>query len=167
MSVLNVRLLGLLLCGTAVGLSSSSNHAWAQSQQPEPKPNICQVQVKVDDTTRFNPEQIAVPTTCKQFTVLLTHEGRLPKLATPRNWVLTKAEDANAVARDAELAGAANNWIKPNDERVLAASSVVGRGETVRVGVAMRDLMPGVQYTYLSTIPGFSPVLRGTLTVVP
>lgn len=156
-----------MACATVFGLSLGSIDALAQAQQPEPKPDACQVQVKVDDTVRFNPEQIEVPTLCEQFTVLLTHVGRLPKVATPRNWVLTKAEDANAVARDAELAGAVNNWIKPNDERVLAASSVIGRGETVRVDVAVRDLMPDLQYTYLSTIPGFSPVLRGTLTLVP
>jgi len=107
-----------------------------------------------------------VPDGCKEFDVLLRHVGRLPKVATPRNWVLTRQEDANGVASDAELAGAKHDWLKPNDMRVLAASSVIGRGEAVRVSIPIKELVPGVQYTYLSTIPGFSPVLRGTLTVI-
>ena len=127
----------------------------------------CEVQVQVDDSLRFAPARIEVPASCDQFTVLLTHIGRLPKVASPRNWVLTKTELADAVARDAERAGAVNNWIQPEDERVLAASSVVGRGETVRVVIPVKRLAHGVSYTYLSTIPGFSPVLRGTLSVTP
>lgn len=171
MSVLNVRLFGLLLCIAAFGSSVGSSHALAQAQQsepvPTPTPDTCQIQIKVDDTLRFDPAQIEVPAACERFTVLLSHVGRLPKVASPRNWVLTKTEDANAVARDAELAGVATSWVKLGDARVLAASTVIGRGETVRVDVPVAALAPGVQYTYLSTIPGFSPILRGTLTVLP
>lgn len=127
----------------------------------------CSVDVQVDDTWRFSPMQIDVPASCASFSVLLSHKGRLPKIASPRNWVLIKAEHANGVARDAEIAGAANNWIKPADERVLAASGVIGRGQSVRVQIDMTKLDAGTSYTYMSTIPGFSPVLRGTLTVVP
>ena len=128
---------------------------------------MCSASVQVDDTLRFSPAQIEVPASCAQFTVLLSHQGRLPKVASPRNWVLTKTEDADGVARDAELAGKNNGWVKPGDARVLATSTVIGRGETVRIEVDVAGLAAGVPYTYLSTIPGFSPVLRGTLTVAP
>lgn len=129
--------------------------------------DLCSVVVQVDDTLRMSPASIEVPDGCEEFDVLLRHVGRLPKVATPRNWVLTRQEDANGVASDAELAGAKHDWLKQNDRRVLAASSVIGRGESVRVSIPLKELVPGVQYTYLSTIPGFSPVLRGTLTVKP
>lgn len=127
----------------------------------------CSMDIAVDDALRFVPAQIEVPSGCGQFTVLLAHKGRLPKVASPRNWVLVKADNADGVARDAELAGAANAWVKPGDERVLAASSVIGRGEAVRVEIDVAKLAVGTPYTYLSTIPGFSPVMRGELTVMP
>lgn len=151
----------------AVGASMMISTAWGQTAQSI-NPNVtCSAKVQVDDTLRFSPPKLEVPMACEQFTVLLSHVGRLPKVASPRNWVLTTQAAADAVARDAELAGAANGWVKPDDEQVLAASSVIGSGETVRVQFEVAKLQPEVQYTYLSTIPGFSPVLRGTLTVVP
>lgn len=151
----------------ASGLFLFAPLAHAQAAQNAERNPICRIEVQVDDTLRFTPSSIEVPSQCNGFEVLLRHTGRLPKAAAPRNWVLTASGDADAVAREAELAGAANSWIKPDDKRVLAASSVIGRGETVRIMIDADLLRPGETYTYLSTIPGFSPVLRGTLTAAP
>lgn len=157
-----------VVLGCLSGMLLLANVATAQSVQGvadlDADPGTCSAVVTVDDTLHFKPSVIEVPAECEQFTVLLRHMGRLPMVATPRNWVLTGATHADGVARDAELAGAANNWIKPGDERVLAASAVIGRGQTVRVDIPIDVLVPGKSYIYLSTIPGFSPVLRGTLT---
>jgi azurin len=50
----------------------------------------CSITLQTDDALRFIPSHIAVPATCKDFTVTLTHTGHLPPLAMSHNWVLTK-----------------------------------------------------------------------------
>lgn len=127
----------------------------------------CQVIMRVDDTLRFKPATIEVPATCTEFKVVLRHVGRLPKVASPRNWVLVKASDADAVARVGGVAGPKHDYVKPGDARVLAQSVVIGRDEITEIDVPVDLLTPGETYTYLSTIPGFSPALRGSLTVQP
>lgn len=127
----------------------------------------CQVIMRVDDSLRFKPATIEVPATCGEFKVVLRHVGRLPKVASPRNWVLVKASDADAVARAGGAAGPEHDYVKPGDARVLAKSLVIGRDEMTKIEVPVDLLEPGETYTYLSTIPGFSPALRGSLTVQP
>ena len=127
----------------------------------------CQAIMRVDDSLRFKPATIVVPATCAQFTVVLRHVGRLPKVASPRNWVLVKASDADAVARAGGAAGPEHDYVKPGDARVLAKSMIIGRDEMTKIEVPVDLLEPGEAYTYLSTIPGFSPALRGSLTVQP
>ncbi|UOD50579.1 plastocyanin/azurin family copper-binding protein [Orrella daihaiensis] len=167
-----IRLSILLLCGVALGLLPGTGGLVAQTYQAAAgevarQSPVCHASVRVDDSLNFDPAHINVPSTCKQFAVFLSHVGRLPKVASPRNWVLTTAADVDAVARDAELAGATNHWVMPGDSRVLVASSVIGRGEAVRIDLPVQMLVDAVDYVFLSTIPGFSPVLRGSLTVVP
>lgn len=158
---------GVSTLSVLIGTCLAMHTAVGQTQQPKEQAVSCSMELRVDDTLRFYPPTVEVPLTCEQFTILFSHRGRLPKVASPRNWVLTSQATADAVARDAELAGARNHWVKPHDERVLAASSVIGSGETVRIELEPANLAQGSHYTYLSTIPGFSPVLRGKLTVVP
>lgn len=123
----------------------------------------CRVVVRADDKLYFRPAQIEVPSRCEQLTVVFRHDGWLPKSATPRNWVLTKTTDANAVASDGYLAGKDAGWLKPDDARVIAHSAVIGRDESVQIVLDVDRLEAGTDYTYLCTIPGFSPVMRGTL----
>ena len=127
----------------------------------------CEISIRVDDSLRFKPDVIEIPTQCSEFKVVLRHFGRLPRVASPRNWVLVKAEDADGVARAGVEAGAASDFVKPGDERVLASSDVIGRDETAEIDLPIQALVPGDTYTFLSTIPGFSPALRGSLVVLP
>lgn len=125
----------------------------------------CEVTVRVDDSLKFRPDTIEVPAKCQQFRVTLRHVGRLPRVASARNWVLVKAADADGVARTGGLAGADAGYVDTADGRVLASSAVIGRDEVTTVDVPVVMLEPGQTYTFLSTIPGFSPALRGVLTV--
>lgn len=125
----------------------------------------CRVVVRATDKLYFTPTHIEVPRQCEQLTVVFRHDGWLPKAATPRNWVLTKTTDANAVASDGFVAGKEAGWLKANDPRVIAHSAVIGRDEVEQVLLDTDALEPGIQYTYLCTIPGFSPVMRGTLSL--
>lgn len=126
----------------------------------------CKAVISVNDGLSFNPNHIDVPSSCEFFTVVLRHDGRLPKIATPRNWVLTQDADVKAVVRDAVIAGQARQWLKAQDPRVIAHIPIVGRNESGQVTFATSSLRLDIKYVFLSSLPGQSPVMRGTLTLV-
>lgn len=126
----------------------------------------CSINIRASDSLKFDVREIGVPASCKQFTVRLEHTGLLPKVATGHNWVLTTRQDVEGVARDGFRAGAANQWIKPDDKRIIARTPVVGRGETVEVTFDVDKLDPETEYGFLCTIGGHSPRMRGTLRLI-
>lgn len=127
----------------------------------------CTVQIKASDSLTFDTSSIQVPSDCERFTVELIHTGVLPIAATGHNWVLTKAQDLELVARDAYRAGAAKGWIKPDDNRIIASTPIIGRGQTAEVTFDVKRLEPGTPYAFLCTVGGHSPRMRGKLTLTP
>lgn len=127
----------------------------------------CAITIRASDSLKFDVREIGVPASCKQFTVRLEHTGLLPKVATGHNWVLTTSKDVEGVARDGFRAGAASEWIKPDDKRIIARTPVVGRGETGEVTFDVAKLDPKTDYGFLCTMGGHSPRMRGTLRIVP
>lgn len=123
----------------------------------------CRAVLITDDTPQFYVSQIDIQASCKTFTVVLQHKGRLPKSATGHNWALVLAEHVNGVTRDGSKASTSNNFIKPGDERVIAHIPIVGRGEAAEVSFATDLLKVNEPYTFLSTVDGQSAIMRGTL----
>jgi azurin len=78
------------------------------------------------------------------------------------DWVLVATPDLNAVANAGISAGIANNYIAPNDKRVLAHTNVIGGGETTSVTFPASVLKAGGSYSYLCTFPGHSALMKGT-----
>lgn len=114
---------------------------------------------------QFNKASIAVPASCKQFTVKLKHAGKLPKTAMGHNWVLTKAADLQAAATDGMAAGATKQYVKDGDTRVIAHTKVIGGGEADSVTFATSGLKAGESYAYFCSFPGHSAIMKGTLTM--
>jgi azurin len=81
------------------------------------------------------------------------------------DWVLVKAEDLSAVASDGLTAGIANNYVKPNDARVIAHTKVVGGGESTSVTFATSALQKGQAYKYLCTFPGHNAIMNGDFII--
>jgi azurin len=123
----------------------------------------CNAVVQSDDALRYTPQSIEVPSTCKDFTVTLTHSGRLPVLAMGHNWVLAKEADMAGVARTGMLAGAANQYVDPTDRRVIAHTNVIGGGQAASVSFPVSALRSGETYAFFCTFAGHSPVMQGTL----
>jgi len=91
------------------------------------------------------------------------HTGRLPKSATGHNWVLVATQQVNAVTRDGSKASVSQQYIKPNDERIIAFIPIVGRGETAEISFSTALLLVNESYTFLSTVDGQSAVMRGVI----
>lgn len=125
----------------------------------------CNAVVQSDDALRYTPQSIEVPSTCKDFTVTLTHSGRLPVLAMGHNWVLAKEADMAGVARTGMLAGAANEYVDPTDRRVIAHTTVIGGGQAASVSFPVSALRSGETYAFFCTFAGHSPVMQGTLVL--
>ena len=125
----------------------------------------CATEIEGNDAMQFNKASIAVPASCKQFTVKLKHAGKLPKTAMGHNWVLTKAADLQAAATDGMAAGATRQYVKDGDTRVIAHTKVIGGGEADSVTFATSGLKAGESYAYFCSFPGHSAIMKGTLTM--
>jgi azurin len=78
-------------------------------------------------------------------------------------WVLTKVNDKAGVLAATAAAGASNNYVPPNDPRVIAFIPLVGGGETHEVTIDTSKLKHGEEYLYFCPFPGHSATMKGEL----
>ncbi|MDO4592693.1 MAG: plastocyanin/azurin family copper-binding protein, partial [Comamonadaceae bacterium] len=64
---------------------------------------------------------------------------------------------------DGMKAGAANDYVKAGDTRVIAHSKVIGGGETTDMVIDVSKLKAGTDYTYFCSFPGHSFIMKGAL----
>ena len=125
----------------------------------------CSVTVTSNDAMQFDTKAITVNSTCKEFTVNLIHAGKLPKNVMGHNWVLSKADDKQAIATDGMAAGVDNHYLKPGDERVIASTAIIGGGENTSTTFQVSKLQAGVPYTFFCSFPGHNAIMQGSLTL--
>jgi len=122
----------------------------------------CQLEISGNDQMQYDKQVLTAPGSCKQVTVTLHHTGKLPREAMGHNWVLVSAADFNAVATSGTAAGLANDYVQPDDKRVLAHTRTIGGGQTTSITFLTSVLKPGGDYRYLCTYPGHNALMRGT-----
>lgn len=125
----------------------------------------CAVTITGTDAMQFDKKEIVINKTCKKFTVTLKHTGTLAKTAMGHNWVLTRTDDVQGAATDGMAAGLDKNYIKPGDVRVIAASKIIGGGESTSVDVPVSTLVKGASYTFFCSFPGHYALMKGSLKV--
>ncbi|OOG38535.1 MULTISPECIES: azurin [unclassified Rhodanobacter] len=125
----------------------------------------CATTVEANDAMQYNQKSITVPKTCKTFTVTLKHTGTLPKTAMGHNWVLAHNADEPGVIADGMQAGAASNYEKPGDARIIAHTKLIGGGESDSATISVAKLKTGEQYAYFCTFPGHATLMKGTLNL--
>ncbi len=121
----------------------------------------CDVTVEGNDAMQFNTKEITIDKTCKEFTVTLKHVGKQPKASMGHNIVIAKKSDEKAIATDGMAAGLDNNYIKPDDPRVIAHTEVVGGGESSSVTFDVSKLAAGEDYAFFCSFPGHWAVMTG------
>lgn len=127
----------------------------------------CSFTLNSNDAMQYDQKGIVVGKACKEFTLNLVHTGKLPKTVMGHNWVLTKTEDAKAVASDGAAAGVDNDYVKPNDGRVIAHTKTIGGGDTTSVTFPVSQLTTGGAYTFFCSFPGHIAIMQGTLVLAP
>ena len=154
---LKTGLLTVLITTTLLSWASFIN---AQESIIAPE---CNITIDSTDTVRFDTDSIIVSSACDEFTVSLTHSGRLAGNVMGHNWVLSKMTDANAVANEGIVAGLEENYLKPGDKRVIAATEVIGGGESTSVTFDVDKLKKGGSYVFFCSFPGHTSLMKGTL----
>ncbi|NMH60752.1 azurin [Alteromonas ponticola] len=127
--------------------------------------NECEATIDSDDMMKFDTSAMTIPKSCGEFTVTLTHSGKLPKTAMGHNWVMSTEADMQPIARDGLTAGLSNNYIKPDDERVIANTKVIGGGEKTSVTFDVSGLSSDESYMFFCSFPGHIAMMKGTVTV--
>ena len=74
------------------------------------------------------------------------------------NWVLVQLGTKDAVAADGVGAVEANSWVKPDDDRVIAHTKLLGPGESEEV--KFTGQIAGI-YQFVCTFPGHSATMFG------
>ena len=115
---------------------------------------------------QFNTMAMEAPSSCAEITVTLVHTGNLPKEAMGHNWVLTTDSDFMPVAQAGMGAGLANNYLPPGDDRVIAATNIIGGGESTSVTFSTSGLAAGQSYTYFCSFVGHWAVMKGSFKLV-
>ena len=123
----------------------------------------CETVVETGDTMRFSQRAIVVPKTCETYKVTLKHTGKMPKTAMGHNWVLGKSSQIDAIVKEGAESGKEHDFIKPDDQRVLAATPMIGGGETAETVITVSKLAANENYTFVCTYPGHWAMMRGTL----
>ncbi len=127
----------------------------------------CSVDIEGNDQMKYNVANIDVSKACTDFTINLKHVGKLPKAAMGHNVVVAATSDIKAIDSDGIKAGAANDYVKPGDARVIAHSKMIGGGESTSVTFPVAKLGGAGPYSFFCSFPGHSALMKGTITLTP
>ena len=126
----------------------------------------CSVVIESNDQMKYNSSEITVDKAqCKEFTITLKHIGKLPKAAMGHNVVITKEADMNGVVTDGLKAGLAKDYLKENDERVIANTKMLGGGEEDSVVVNTEKLDAAESYKFFCSFAGHANMMNGKVVV--
>lgn len=127
--------------------------------------DLCRLDINATDAMRFEQQTLKVESQCSEVEVTLHNTGKLPVSAMGHDWVLTKTADVAAVANAGMSAGLANNFQKPGDPRIVAATKIIGGGESSTVRFSMAQLDGGSSYSYFCSAPGHYSIMKGRLVM--
>ncbi len=123
----------------------------------------CATTIEGNDAMQFNVNAITVPASCSTFTINLKHVGKLPVAAMGHNVVISTATDMPAIARDGMTVSPEH--IKAGDTRVIAASKMIGGGESTSVSFDVSKIKSGGPFKFFCSFPGHLTLMQGNIAV--
>lgn len=158
--------------GTGTGMATSQDPAATAgadaapaSNKPEATVANCATTIQGDDAMQFSVGSITVPSSCSEFTITLEHTGQLPVAAMGHNVVISQASDRAGIATDGMAAGVDGGYVPQGDARVIAATELIGGGQTTSVTFPVSALQGGGPYEFFCSFPGHWAVMRGSIQV--
>lgn len=125
----------------------------------------CTTEITSDDAMKFDPKEITIKSSCTQYSIVLKHVGKMPKAAMGHNVVISKTADKDGILSDGAAAGAAGDYLKAGDSRVIAHTKLIGGGETDTVTFDVSKLTKGEAYEYFCSFPGHYAQMNGKLVL--
>ncbi len=126
----------------------------------------CEQTIEGNDMLQFNLKEMSISSNCSEVTITLRHTGQLPANIMGHNWVLTNTNDFMPVAQAGGAAGPDAGYIPQGDSRVIAASSMIGGGETTSVTFSTNSLDASGDYTYFCSFPGHYAIMKGSFKII-
>src|SRR5437764_923254 len=102
----------------------------------------CKITIDSNDMMQFSAHELTVPAACTDVEVTLRHSGKLPAKVMGHDWVLAKDSDVSGIVNAGLAAGASRGYLPENDKRIIAATKVVGGGESTTVKFSTAALEP-------------------------
>lgn len=124
----------------------------------------CKIDIEGNDQMKFNKKELTVDASCKEITLTLKHTGKLNKKLMGHNWVLLETKNKDEVMKSANAAGDAKDYT-PTGKNVIAATKLIGGGESTEIKFPGKGLKKGGDYTYLCSFPGHYALMIGKLIV--
>ncbi|GAC1307225.1 MAG: azurin [Steroidobacteraceae bacterium] len=118
---------------------------------------VCPLTIDATDQMRFEQQTLQIEPGCTEVEVTLHNRGKVMG----HDWVLTKTADVASVATAGMAAGPSHNYQKPGDSRILAATGIVGGGESGTVRFSTAQLDARASYSYFCSAPGHFSIMRG------
>ncbi|MDF5627234.1 azurin, partial [Vibrio parahaemolyticus] len=110
---------------------------------------------------QFATKTLSVPATGKEVKLTLNHTGNMPSQCMGDNVVISDTANLQAVGTDGMAAGAENNYVKPNDDRVYAHTKVIGGGESTSITFSTEKMKAGGDYSFFCSFPGHWAIMQG------
>ncbi len=125
----------------------------------------CPLTIEANDLMQFNTPRLMLGADCSEVELTLHHVGKQPAAVMGHNWVLVRSGDVAPVANAGLRAGRAQNFQPSGDARIIAATPLVGGGETTTVRFSTAALKSGESYAFFCSTPGHSVTMRGALAI--
>lgn len=125
----------------------------------------CKLEIESNDVMQYNLHDMVVPAGCRDVEVVLRHSGHLAAKVMGHDWVLAKESDMSAIVHAGMSAGFERGYLPSNDARIIAATKVVGGGESSTVTFSATALQPGVRYAFFCTSPGHYSTMHGRFRI--
>lgn len=126
----------------------------------------CEVTLDATNNMAFTTKEIAVAKSCKEVSITLKNTGTFAKAIMGHNLVISKKADMQAVIEDGNAAGLAKNYVKENDDRVIAHTIVIGGGETASVKFKLDKVDTKDTYSFFCSFPGHATVMKGVFKLI-
>ena len=126
----------------------------------------CQFEITGNDKMQFNLTKMTMKLAeCKQVTVSLKHIGKMQAKVMGHNWVLTKTDDMMPVVQAGMTAGAKLEYLPEDRAKIIAATKMIGGGETDTITFSTDKLTIGGDYTFFCSFPGHFGIMKGSFVV--
>jgi azurin len=125
----------------------------------------CKLSIESNDAMQYSAREMVVPPGCTDVEISLRHAGKLAAKVMGHDWVLARESDMPAIVNAGMAAGLKHGYLPDNDRRIIAATRVVGGGETATITFSTGLLQQGVRYVFFCSSPGHSSMMHGTFVL--